>query len=140
MKGAVLYGAHQPLVVEELHLLPPQAGEVRVVGASGVCHSDLHYIKGTVFAHAGRVRARGCRGCRRGGARRHLCQTRGSCYSVAGPGLRTLCDCVAGRRICVKCAIPSTAICPMAPPGCAKVIKKSSICRCLVLCRIRRGA
>src|SRR5262249_46327211 len=47
MKGAVLYGAHQPLVVEELHLLPPQAGEVRVrFGASGVCHSDLHYIKG----------------------------------------------------------------------------------------------
>ena len=47
MKGAVLYGAHQPLVIEELHLLPPQAGEVRVrYGASGVCHSDLHYIKG----------------------------------------------------------------------------------------------
>src|SRR2546423_6404814 len=47
MQGAVLYGAHQPLVIEELHLLPPQAGEVRVrFGASGVCHSDLHYIKG----------------------------------------------------------------------------------------------
>ena len=30
MQAAVLYGAHQPLVVEELHLLPPQAGEVRV--------------------------------------------------------------------------------------------------------------
>ena len=47
MKAAVLYGAHQPLVVEELSLLPPQAGEVRVrFAASGVCHSDLHYIKG----------------------------------------------------------------------------------------------
>ncbi|HEY7496534.1 MAG TPA: alcohol dehydrogenase catalytic domain-containing protein, partial [Candidatus Tectomicrobia bacterium] len=47
MKAAVLYGAHQPLVIEDLHLLPPQAGEVRVrFGASGVCHSDLHYIKG----------------------------------------------------------------------------------------------
>ena len=47
MKGAVLYGAHQPLVIEELHLLPPEVGEVRVrFGASGVCHSDLHYIKG----------------------------------------------------------------------------------------------
>ena len=46
MKGAVLYGAHQPLVIEELHLLPPQAGEVRVrFGASGVCHSDLHYSR-----------------------------------------------------------------------------------------------
>jgi S-(hydroxymethyl)glutathione dehydrogenase / alcohol dehydrogenase len=47
MKAAVLYGAHQPLVVEELSLLPPRHGEVRVrFAASGVCHSDLHYIKG----------------------------------------------------------------------------------------------
>jgi len=47
MKAAGLYGAHQPLVVAEVHLLPPQAGEVRVrCAASGVCHSDLHYIKG----------------------------------------------------------------------------------------------
>ena len=47
MKAAVLYGAHQPLVVEELRLLPPRTGEVRVrFAASGVCHSDLHYIKG----------------------------------------------------------------------------------------------
>jgi NDMA-dependent alcohol dehydrogenase len=47
MQAAVLYEAHQPLVIEELTLLPPQAGEVRVrFAASGVCHSDLHYLKG----------------------------------------------------------------------------------------------
>jgi NDMA-dependent alcohol dehydrogenase len=47
MKAAVLYGAHQPLVVDEVSLLPPRHGEVRVrFAASGVCHSDLHYIKG----------------------------------------------------------------------------------------------
>jgi NDMA-dependent alcohol dehydrogenase len=47
MKAAVLYAAGQPLAIEELSLLPPKAGEVRVrFAASGVCHSDLHYIKG----------------------------------------------------------------------------------------------
>jgi S-(hydroxymethyl)glutathione dehydrogenase/alcohol dehydrogenase len=35
------------LAIEELSLLPPRKGEVRVrYAASGVCHSDLHYIKG----------------------------------------------------------------------------------------------
>ncbi|MGQ4810264.1 NDMA-dependent alcohol dehydrogenase [Candidatus Entotheonellaceae bacterium PAL068K] len=47
MQAAVLYEADQPLAIEELTLLPPKTGEVRVrYAASGVCHSDLHYIKG----------------------------------------------------------------------------------------------
>ena len=47
MKAAVLYEPFTPLVVEELDLESPRAGEVLVkLAASGVCHSDLHYIKG----------------------------------------------------------------------------------------------
>jgi len=47
MKAAVLYEGGQSLAIEELTLLPPREGEVRVrFAASGVCHSDLHYIKG----------------------------------------------------------------------------------------------
>ena len=51
MKGAVLYGAHQPLVIEELQLLPPQAGEVRVrlvpvESVTVICITS----KGTVYA------------------------------------------------------------------------------------------
>ena len=47
MKAAVLYEAGRPLAIEQLSLLPPKEGEVRVrFAASGVCHSDLHYIKG----------------------------------------------------------------------------------------------
>jgi NDMA-dependent alcohol dehydrogenase len=47
MKAAVLYEVGQPLAIEDVTLLPPKAGEVRVrFAASGVCHSDLHYIKG----------------------------------------------------------------------------------------------
>ena len=47
MKAAVLYEKHQPLWVEELSLDGPREREALVkMAASGVCHSDLHYIKG----------------------------------------------------------------------------------------------
>ena len=47
MKAAVLYESFQPLVVEELELDAPHEHEVLVkLTASGVCHSDLHYMKG----------------------------------------------------------------------------------------------
>jgi S-(hydroxymethyl)glutathione dehydrogenase / alcohol dehydrogenase len=47
MKAAVLYEPRKPLVIENLRLDPPKAGEVRVrVAANGVCHSDLHVMTG----------------------------------------------------------------------------------------------
>ena len=47
MKAAVLYGKHQPLKVEDVTLDSPRPREALVkLTASGVCHSDLHYIKG----------------------------------------------------------------------------------------------
>lgn len=47
MRAAVLYEVGKPLVVEEVELDPPQPREVLVrIAATGVCHSDLHYIKG----------------------------------------------------------------------------------------------
>ena len=47
MKAAVLYQPREPLVVEELSLGGPREREVLVkLAASGVCHSDLHFIKG----------------------------------------------------------------------------------------------
>ncbi len=45
--AAVLYESNRPMVLEEVTVLPPQAGEVTVrMKAAGVCHSDLHVIKG----------------------------------------------------------------------------------------------
>ena len=45
--AAVLYESAQPMVIEEVEVLPPQAGEVMVrMKAAGVCHSDLHVMKG----------------------------------------------------------------------------------------------
>ena len=47
MKGAVLYEAQTPLVVEALDIDEPGPGEVLVkMSASGVCHSDWHVVKG----------------------------------------------------------------------------------------------
>ncbi len=47
MKAAVLYEYKQPLVVEELELDEPKAGEVLVkIGAAGICRSDRHFMHG----------------------------------------------------------------------------------------------
>lgn len=47
MKAAVLYEPNKPLVIEDLHIDPPKAGEVKVkVAANGACHSDLHVMTG----------------------------------------------------------------------------------------------
>lgn len=47
IKAAVLYGERQPMVIEELELDPPKAGEVLVkIAASGICHTDLHRYTG----------------------------------------------------------------------------------------------
>ena len=61
MKAAVLYDYNTPLVVEDLELDPPKAGEVRVrTGAAGICRSDYHFMAGearhplpTVLGHEG---------------------------------------------------------------------------------------
>jgi S-(hydroxymethyl)glutathione dehydrogenase/alcohol dehydrogenase len=47
MKAAVFHGANQPLTVEEIEIDRPMSHEVIVrVAASGVCHSDLHFVDG----------------------------------------------------------------------------------------------
>jgi Zn-dependent alcohol dehydrogenase len=47
MQAAVCYEFGKPLVIQDVTLDPPQAGEVHVqIAATGVCHSDLHLISG----------------------------------------------------------------------------------------------
>lgn len=47
MKAAVCYEFNAPLVIEEVALAPPQAGEVLVkIAACAICHSDLTYMDG----------------------------------------------------------------------------------------------
>ncbi len=47
MKAAVCYDFGKPLVIEDVMLDAPEAGEVRVkIAATGICHSDLHLVAG----------------------------------------------------------------------------------------------
>lgn len=49
MKAAVCHQKDQPLRVEEVTLEPPRRDEVRVrMAATGVCHSDLSVVRGTI--------------------------------------------------------------------------------------------
>ena len=57
MKAAVLYEANTPVVIEDLDMEEPAQGEVLVkLGASGVCHSDWHVVKGEWTHHALQLR------------------------------------------------------------------------------------
>lgn len=48
-RGAVFRAVGEPLHVEDIELLPPRAGEVLVrYVASGLCHSDLHVMDGSM--------------------------------------------------------------------------------------------
>src|SRR5271155_5504475 len=47
MKAAVFHGPNQPLTIEQVDIDDPQEHEVLVrTAASGVCHSDLHFVDG----------------------------------------------------------------------------------------------
>lgn len=61
MKAAVFHGANQPLTIEEIEIDEPMPREVVVkTMATGVCHSDLHFVDGyypmaapTILGHEG---------------------------------------------------------------------------------------
>jgi threonine dehydrogenase-like Zn-dependent dehydrogenase len=47
MKAAVLYDINTPLKIEDVTLDDPQENEILVkLEATGVCHSDLHFMQG----------------------------------------------------------------------------------------------
>ena len=61
-KAAIAWGPGQPLSIEEVEVMPPQAGEVRVrIVATGVCHTDAFTLSGEdpegvflcILGHAG---------------------------------------------------------------------------------------
>ena len=51
MKAAVFHGPHQPLSIEQVDIDEPWDHEVLVrTAATGVCHSDLHFVEG-LYSH-----------------------------------------------------------------------------------------
>lgn len=60
-RAAVSYAVNEPLVVEEINVVPPKAGEVRIkIVSTGICHTDLVSMVGDygeifplIFGHEG---------------------------------------------------------------------------------------
>ncbi|KAJ9050022.1 alcohol dehydrogenase [Entomophthora muscae] len=61
-KAAVCWGPNEPLVIEDVEVAPPKAGEVRIkVLYTGVCHTDAYTMSGqdpegvfpSIFGHEG---------------------------------------------------------------------------------------
>jgi S-(hydroxymethyl)glutathione dehydrogenase/alcohol dehydrogenase len=51
MKAAVCYEYDKPLIVEDIEIAAPHTGEVKVkIGATAICHSDIHFINGDLKA------------------------------------------------------------------------------------------
>ncbi|KAL5566355.1 hypothetical protein UlMin_029519 [Ulmus minor] len=49
MRAAVCWEPNKPLTIEEFHIPRPKAGEILIkTKACGVCHSDLHVMKGEI--------------------------------------------------------------------------------------------
>ncbi len=74
MKAAIFHGPKQDLTIEDVDIDEPMPREILVkTVASGVCHSDLHFVDG-LYPH-GRALHPGPRGGghrREGGRGRHL--------------------------------------------------------------------
>ena len=50
MKAAIYHAAHEQLSIEDVEIDEPQGFELIVrTAASGVCHSDLHFVDGFYF-------------------------------------------------------------------------------------------
>ena len=65
MKAAVFHGPNQPLKIEQVDIDEPREHEVLVrTAATGVCHSDLHFVEGLYPFPAPAIL--GSRGGRRG--------------------------------------------------------------------------
>ncbi|MBV8713651.1 MAG: Zn-dependent alcohol dehydrogenase [Chloroflexi bacterium] len=63
MQAAVLYEAKQPLVVEDVDLDSPGPGEVKIrLGATAICHSDIHFFDGDVPMRSAGIAGHECAG------------------------------------------------------------------------------
>ena len=126
MRAAVLEEFGEPLVVQEVELTDPKAGEVLVrLVACGVCHTDLYTASGvdpsgyapTVLGHegAGVVEAVGA-GVRLVAAGDHVV----TLFSPAVRRVRPLPSTSAPTSASRSASSRTRATCPTGPPGCSR--------------------
>ena len=100
MKAAVFHGPHQPLTIEDVEIDKPTGREVLVrTVASGVCHSDLHFVDGFYpFPTPGHPRPRGGRHRRGGRPAGDASSSPATTSSPASPSSAAHCDyCLTGQ-------------------------------------------
>ena len=103
MRAAVLYAFGEPLVIEELEVDPPKAGEVLLrMAASGVCRSDRHTAKGVhphplpiVLGHEGSG----------------VVEAIGEGVQGLGPGDHVVCSWLPSCGACRRCASGRPVLC-----------------------------
>ncbi len=103
MKAAVCYEFGEPLVVEEIDIDPPQKGEVKVrIGATAVCHSDIHSIKGELGGRVPMVPGHESAG---------LVEEVGENVTSVKPGDAVVVSLLASCRRCVFCVTGRPHLC-----------------------------
>ena len=127
MKAAVCHAFGEDLVIEEVTLAPPQAGQVEVkIAAVAICHSDIAYMKGAwggtlpaVYGHeaAGVVQAVG-----EGVSR----------YQI---GARVIVTLIHSCGVCPNCQDAAPAQCEVSVDRDNGPLKTSDGAHCITACR-----
>lgn len=111
MKAAVFHGPHQPLTIEDVAIDKPIGREVLVkTAASGVCHSDLHYVNGDSITPAPAVLGHEAAG---------IVEAVGPLVTEFKPGDHVICCLSQFCGTCDDCLIGRTYLCrnrPMRAP------------------------
>lgn len=114
MRAAVLHEPGRPLAIEDVELDPPKRGEVRVkVAAAGICHSDLHVMKGEwrtdlpiVLGHEGAG----------------IVEEVGAGVTTTQPGDHVILSWVPNCGRCFYCSIGKPELCDAVPRGQATLL------------------
>ena len=103
MKAAVLHEVNQPLQIEEVDIADPGPREVLVrTRASGVCHSDLHFVEGLYTAPMPILLGHEAAG---------TVEAVGSQVHYVSPGDRVICCLSVFCGVCERCTTGRTVLC-----------------------------
>ncbi len=103
MKAAVLHEVNQPLQMEEVDVASPGPREVLVrTRASGVCHSDLHFVEGLYAITMPAVLGHEAAG---------TVEAVGSLVDYVSPGDRVICCLSVFCGHCERCTTGRTVLC-----------------------------
>jgi S-(hydroxymethyl)glutathione dehydrogenase/alcohol dehydrogenase len=108
MKAAVLYEAKQPLVVEEVDVDSPGPGEVSVrLGATAICHSDIHFFEGDVPLRGAGIAGHECAG---------IVEAVGAAVTSVKPGDHVvMAPITGGCGRCTNCMLGMRHLCQASP-------------------------